>query len=92
MPPSAITSPLAVCSRLTHEISRAERLDDIYAAALDALEAGLGVARASILLFDPDGVMRFKAWRGISETYRRRRRGTHALDARRDDCVTSRRR
>ena len=45
-------------------------MDDIYEAALDAFAAGLDVHKASILLFDPDGVMRFKAWRGLSETYR----------------------
>ena len=33
--------------------------------------SGLGVDRASILLFDPDGVMRFKAYRGLSDDYRR---------------------
>jgi CheY-like chemotaxis protein len=43
---------------------------EIYAAALDALAEGIGVSRASILLFDPDGVMRFKAYRGLSETRR----------------------
>ena len=41
-----------------------------HAAALDALESGLDVRRASILLFDPDGVMRFKASRGLSDEYR----------------------
>jgi PAS domain S-box-containing protein len=56
---------------LTRAISRTRTVDDIYGAALDALAQGLGVARASILLFDPDGVMRFKAYRGLSETYRR---------------------
>jgi hypothetical protein len=36
------------------------------------------VSRASILLFDPDGVMRFKASRGLSEAYRAAVEG-HAL-------------
>lgn len=31
----------------------------------------MGVTRASILLFDDDRVMRFKAWRGLSAEYRR---------------------
>src|SRR5688572_11353153 len=44
---------------------------DLFAAALAALEDATGVARASILLFDPDGVLRFKAWRGLSDEYRR---------------------
>jgi PAS domain S-box-containing protein len=64
-------STIDVCRHLTQAIGRTRGVDEIYAAALDALEHGLGVRRASILLFDPDGVMRFKAWRGLSDTYRR---------------------
>jgi signal transduction histidine kinase len=56
--------------RLTDAANRAETLDQVYAAALDGIAAALGVARASILLFDSDGVMRFKAWRGLSDAYR----------------------
>ena len=52
-------------------MSKSRTVQEIYGAALDALRAGLGVERASILLFDPDGVMRFKAFRGLSEAYRR---------------------
>ena len=72
---------LAVCLELTAAISRSQTTDQIYNAALDALESGLGVSRASILLFDADGVMRFKAWRGLSGRVPRRGRGPHALDA-----------
>ncbi len=61
---------LAVCLELTAAISRSQTTDQIYNAALDALESGLGVSRASILLFDADGVMRFKAWRGLADAYR----------------------
>jgi PAS domain S-box-containing protein len=50
---------------------RAGELEEIYQCALDGLRLGLGVQRASVLLFDPDGVMRFKAWRGLSHGYRR---------------------
>ena len=52
-------------------ITRAEGLASVYDAALDAFERGLGIRRAAILLFDGDGVMRFKAWRGLSDDYRR---------------------
>ena len=62
-------SPLAVCAELTQAIGRTESLDDIYEAALDALADGLGVHRAAVLLFDADGVMRFTASRGLSNTY-----------------------
>src|SRR4051812_20288923 len=68
--PANTTQPIAVCLALTRAISRAETLEDIYDATLEALEQGLGVSRASILLFDADGVMRFKASRGLSEAYR----------------------
>jgi signal transduction histidine kinase len=44
---------------------------DLFAAALEALADATGVERASILLFDADGVLRFKAWRGLSAEYRR---------------------
>jgi PAS domain S-box-containing protein len=56
---------------LTRAISRSRSVQEIYDAALGALDSGLGVERASILLFDSDGVMRFKAFRGLSESYRR---------------------
>ncbi|HXE80810.1 MAG TPA: ATP-binding protein [Vicinamibacterales bacterium] len=42
----------------------------MYQAALDALRDTVGVSRSSILLFGPDGVMRFAAWRGLSAEYR----------------------
>jgi PAS domain S-box-containing protein len=67
---TTVNSQITVCLRLTKAISRARSLDDIYGAALDALGEGLGIDRASILLFDADGVMRFKAWRGLSPEYR----------------------
>ena len=62
---------LATCATLTRAIGKSLTVDEIYRAALDALSEGLGVERAAILLFDADGVMRFKADRGLSETYRR---------------------
>lgn len=64
-------SPMAVCVALTSAIGRSGSVEQIYDAALDALADGLGVSRAAILLFDPDGVMRFKAHRRLSEDYRR---------------------
>lgn len=56
---------------LTRAVNRASSIAELYGPALDALERGLSLERASVLLFDPDGVMRFKAWRGLSEEYRR---------------------
>jgi PAS domain S-box-containing protein len=65
-----VENRLTVCLALTQALSRTRTVEEIYAAALDALNDGLGVTRASILLFDPDGVMRFKAHRGLSDGYR----------------------
>jgi signal transduction histidine kinase len=61
---------VALLYRLTDAANRAETLEQLYAAALDGISTALGVERASILLFDSDGVMRFKAWRGLSDAYR----------------------
>jgi PAS domain S-box-containing protein len=61
----------AALFQLSDGLNRAERLDDVYAAALDAIVRALRCDRASILLSDDQGVMRFVAWRGLSEGYRR---------------------
>ena len=56
--------------RLTSAVGRASTLDEVYSVALDALSAALGADRASVLLFDDAGAMRFAAWRGLSDEYR----------------------
>jgi PAS domain S-box-containing protein len=61
--------------QLTAALSRATALEEVYDAALAGLLHALGIDRASILLFDADGVMRFKAWRGLSASYRRATEG-----------------
>jgi PAS domain S-box-containing protein len=60
----------AALFRLTDDLSRAETVVDIYDSALEAVQRTLGCDRASILLFDESGVMRFVAWRGLSAGYR----------------------
>lgn len=60
----------ATLYRLTDRLYRAQSADDVYDAALDAITGALGCTRASILLFDEAGVMRFVATRGLSEHYR----------------------
>jgi signal transduction histidine kinase len=57
--------------RMAETVSRAGALDEIYSVALDELQKTVGADRSSVLLFDPDNVMRFKAWRGLSEEYRK---------------------
>jgi len=56
---------------LTDRLQRAATIEDIYTAALDAIMSGLRCDRASILLYDASQVMRFVAWRGLSDEYRR---------------------
>ena len=64
------SSSIATCLALTRAISRATSAEDIYVVALDTLTEAMGAARAAVLLFDTDGMMRFKAWRGLSQHYR----------------------
>src|SRR5690606_15691872 len=56
---------------LARAVIGAECVEQVFDAALDALEKALGAQRSSILTFDLDGVMRFKTWRGLSEVYRK---------------------
>jgi PAS domain S-box-containing protein len=51
--------------------SAAQSLEEIYSVALDCITDTLRCDRASILLFDEGGVMRFVAWRGLSDNYRK---------------------
>lgn len=55
----------------TERVQRARTLEDIYGAAITSIMQGLRCPRASILLFDQAKVMRFVAWHGLSESYRR---------------------
>ena len=56
--------------RFTDRLRRAESVDDIWDAAFEAIHSALHCERASILLFDTGGIMRFVAWRGLSSGYR----------------------
>ena len=56
--------------QLADQLHRAESTEDIFAAGLDAIHGALHCHRASILLFDDSGVMRFVRWRNLSEEYR----------------------
>jgi PAS domain S-box-containing protein len=55
---------------LAAKVIQARTVEDVFDAALDGIERALGASRCSILTFDADGVMRFRAWRGLSERYR----------------------
>ena len=57
--------------QLITAVNATDDLDAVYELTLDAVLRGSRSDRAAILLFDPDGVMRFKASRDLSEVYRR---------------------
>jgi PAS domain S-box-containing protein len=56
--------------RFADAVTGAETLDEVLEAALDALLEATGAERASVLLADEEGVLRFRAWRGLSDRYR----------------------
>jgi len=56
--------------RFAQSVVVADRVDVVFDAALTALETAVGARRAAILTFDAEGVMRFRAWRRLSESYR----------------------
>jgi signal transduction histidine kinase len=66
-----MTSTLTdVLIHLSDAVGNAETLNDISDAAIAGVRQATGVDRTAILLFDGDGVMRFKAWSGLSDEYR----------------------
>jgi PAS domain S-box-containing protein len=56
--------------RFADAVAGARELDEVLEAALDALLEATGADRASVLLADDEGVLRFRAWRGLSDRYR----------------------
>lgn len=56
-------------AQLGEAVSRAEKINQIYDLALKALQKTINVCRASVLLFDDDGIMHFKASVGLSDEY-----------------------
>ena len=56
--------------RMAEALGQASAPEEMYDEAIDGLMQATHADRASILLFDGDGVMRFKAWHGLSDGYR----------------------
>ncbi|HLF74307.1 MAG TPA: PAS domain S-box protein [Anaerolineales bacterium] len=63
---------------LADRLHRMDSLEDAFNAALDAILSALECDRSSILLLNDMGVMRFVAWRGLSDEYRKVTEG-HSL-------------
>jgi signal transduction histidine kinase len=55
--------------RLAQAVIDAEKLEDVFGAALHAIEEALRTDRSAILVQDAAGVMRFRAQRGLSDAY-----------------------
>jgi PAS domain S-box-containing protein len=55
--------------RLLAALSHASAVEDVYDAALTSLLDTTDADRGAILLFDNDGIIRFKASRGLSQEY-----------------------
>lgn len=60
----------ALLRELMGHAASAGSLDAVYRAALQCVKFGLGTDRASLLVFDATGKMRFVAWSGLSDDYR----------------------
>lgn len=61
---------LQVLYDMADALGQARKLEDVYEQAIDALQRVVRADRASILEFDDEQVMRFRAWRGLSAEYR----------------------
>jgi PAS domain S-box-containing protein len=56
--------------QLLAAMTRSKNLEEAYAAALTSLLDATAADRAAILTFDEQGIMQFRAWRGLSRQYR----------------------
>jgi PAS domain S-box-containing protein len=63
------SAQLELLSELAAAVSRAREPIEIYRAAVEGLVRAVRADRASVLMFDSDDVMRFKAWTQLSEEY-----------------------
>jgi PAS domain S-box-containing protein len=66
---SAAIQRLEALYHLADRVGRAKDLASVCEAAVTSIMA-VGATRASVLLFDATGVMRFQAWRNLSDGYR----------------------
>ncbi|MGZ5568346.1 MAG: PAS domain S-box protein, partial [Limisphaerales bacterium] len=56
---------------LAMRVNRAADISDIFEAAVDAVKRSQSADRSSVLVYDDQGVMRFKSSRGLSAEYQR---------------------
>ena len=56
--------------RFAQAVVAADRVETVFDSALDAIQNALGAGRSAILTYDDEAVMRFRAWRHLSDDYR----------------------
>ena len=56
--------------RFAHAVVAADRAEVVFDAANDAIGEALHATRSAILTYDGAGVLRFRAWRNLSDDYR----------------------
>jgi PAS domain S-box-containing protein len=56
--------------RFAQAVVVAESVEQVFEAALAAIETALGTTRSAILTFDSQAVMRFRSWHNLSASYR----------------------
>jgi signal transduction histidine kinase len=61
---------IAQLYRFAQAAVSSDSLDQALEAALDTICDALAAPRAAVLIFDQEQVMRFRAWRGLSDGYR----------------------
>jgi PAS domain S-box-containing protein len=66
----ASIATLQLLYQMTDAVARETAVEEVYDIALRSLTWAVGAHRAAVLLFDEDGVLRFKAWHGLSDAYR----------------------
>ena len=57
--------------RFAQAVVAADRVETVFDSALDAIQNALGTRRSAILTCDDEGILRFRAWRHLSDEYRR---------------------
>ncbi|MGB9697269.1 MAG: PAS domain S-box protein [Ignavibacteria bacterium] len=61
---------LQLISDFTNLIYRIDTIQDLFKTTISSILRILNADRASLLLYDDDGVVRFKAWHNLSDKYR----------------------
>ncbi len=61
---------LRILYNLSNTLAHSESLNEVYHNAVKSILRALCADRAAVLVRDPDNVVRFKSWHGLSQQYR----------------------